>query len=137
MNQLKLSSIIVIVITCVLLYSCGKSNSTPKPVTPANGIVGYWFGSAYGGGFNQSFLLRADGTVKVYDFYYHPTSRDTTIAYDGTGTYTVSGDLIIINTSFPNGQAFKGSGIIAPNAAPETFTLGISPGYNGDIYTKQ
>jgi len=136
MKQLKIISMALLCLFCIVFYSCKKSD-TPKPVTNNTGIAGYWFGTANGGEFNQSFLLRTDGTLKVYDFYYAPTSTDTTKAYDGTGTYTVSGDLIVINTSFPNGETFKGTGIISKTSAPETFTMGISSGYNGDVYTKK
>jgi hypothetical protein len=100
----------------IYLASCSKK-STPKPATPTSRVVGYWFISS-GGAFNQSFLFRANGTLKVYDFYANPTSTDTTIAYDGTGTYSVSGNILTISDTFPNGQTFSGMDLLDLTASP-------------------
>jgi hypothetical protein len=128
LNFIKIAC--VMIITGMALYSCKKSTESPK-TTPTNSVVGYWFSSS--GSFNQSFLLRSGGTLKVYDFYQNPTSRDTTIAYDGTGTYSVSGNTITISTSFPNGQTFPNSkATLNFNASPPTFTSA-----DGSVYTKQ
>ena len=136
MKHLKLGLIITF---CTFLYltSCSKK-STPKPVTPASQVAGYWFGSADGGSFNQSFLLRNDGSVKVYDFYANPTSKDTTQAYDGIGTYTVTNNIITVNTAFPNGQTFSATAQVNLSSTPATLTFGnAASGYNGDVYRKQ
>jgi hypothetical protein len=119
----------------IYLASCSKK-STPTPTTPTSTVVGYWFVSS-GGSFNQSFLLRANGTLKVYDFYANPTSRDTTIAYDGNGTYSVSGNILTITDTFPNGQTFSGTDLLDLTASPPTFTDKGTSGYNGAVYTKQ
>lgn len=101
-------------------------------------MPGYWFGSANGGAFNQSFLLKANGTVKVYDFYYYPTSTGTTKAYDSTSIYTVSGSTIVIKTTFPNGQSFTGNAKLDLIANPKTMTFDSSnSGYSNDVYKKQ
>jgi hypothetical protein len=129
MKKLKLIKIAcVTLIAGMFFFSCKKS--AVKPVV-TNSVVGYWFSSS--GSFNQSFLLRSGGTLKVYDFYQNPTSRDTTIAYDGTGTYSVSGNTITISTSFPNGQTFPNSkATLNFDVSPATFT-----GADGSVYTKQ
>jgi hypothetical protein len=119
----------------IYLAACSKK-STPKPVTPTSSIAGYWF-IASGGTFNQSFLLRTDGTLKVYDFYANPTSTDTTIAYDGTGTYAVNGNILTITDTFPNGQTFSGTDLLDLTASPPTFTDKGTSGYNGAVYKKQ
>jgi hypothetical protein len=129
LNFIKIAC--VIVITGMYFYSCKKSTDTPKTTT--NSVVGYWFGSFDSGTVNQSFLLRSNGTLKVYDFYEDPSSTDTTMAYDGTGTYTVSGNTITISTAFPNGQTFPNSkATLNFNVKPPTFT-----GTDGSVYTKQ
>jgi len=130
MKNSKLILVMSLFTASIYLASCSKK-STPKPTTPTNGAVGYWF-LASGGTFNQSFLFRADGSLKVYDFYANPTSTDTTIAYDGTGTYSVSGNLIKITDSFPNGQSFSGTNVLDLTATPPTMTDD-----NGAVYKKQ
>jgi len=131
MKNSKLILVMSLFTAFIYLASCSKK-STPKPTTtPTNGAVGYWF-LASGGTFNQSFLFRADGSLKVYDFYANPTSTDTTIAYDGTGTYSVSGNLIKITDSFPNGQSFSGTNVLDLTATPPTMTDD-----NGAVYKKQ
>lgn len=119
--------------------ACKKSSDAVTPAnTTTSSVPGYWFGSAYGGQFNQSFLLRANGTLKVYDFYYNPTSADTTKAYDGTGTYTVTGNSITIKTTFPNGQTFSANAKLDLAASPKTMTFdNSSNGYVNDVYKKQ
>ena len=136
MKSLKLSFILSICVTIFYISACSKKNN-PTP-TSANPVAGYWFGSADGGSFNQSFLLRTNGTVKVYDFYYNPTSTDTTKAYDGVGTYTVSGSIITVNTAFPDGETFSATAQLNLTSNPKTMTFGsAASGYNGDVYKKQ
>jgi hypothetical protein len=132
MKKFKLTRITcVIAIMATIFCSCKKSDQ--KPTTTTNSVVGYWFGSFDAGTVNQSFLLRADGTLKVYDFYENPSSRDTTIAYDGTGTYSVSGNTITISTSFPNGESYPNSkATLDFTATPPKFT-----GTDGSVYVKQ
>lgn len=144
MKSLALSRVALLGIAAVWFTACKKSDDAVTPATTNTGnsatssVAGYWFGSAYGGAFNQSFLLKANGTVKVYDFYYYPTSTDTTKAYDGTGTYTVSGSAIVIKTTFPNGQSFTGNATLALTASPKTMTFdNSSNGYSNDVYKKQ
>lgn len=133
MKKINLSVIMCGCILSVTLF-CSCSKSKDKPATAANSVVGYWFGSFGNGTINQSILFRSDGTIKVYDFYNNPTSRDTTIAYDGTGTYSLSGNTLTTNSSFPNGQTFPGStATVNFNATPPTF----KDDKNGDVYTKQ
>jgi len=124
-----------------LFYSCSKSSGTPTPkkststttITNAQ-VAGYWFGSFDNKEYNQSVLLKSDGTLKVYDFYFNPTSTDTTQAYDGVGTFSIKGDTLITNTSFPNGQTFTGSiNILNIKASPESYSVLGSD----DVYVKQ
>ena len=138
MKSLKFSAVVTLCVTVFYFSSCSKkSTPTPNPAS-GNSVAGYWFGSADGGAFNQSFLLRSNGSVKVYDFYYNPTSTDTTKAYDGTGTYTVSGNIITVNTTFPDGETFSATAQLNLTAAPKTMTFGsAASGYNGDVYRKQ
>ncbi len=136
MKSLKLNYILGICAAIFYISACSKKN-TPTPAK-SNSIAGYWFGSADGGSFNQSFLLRANGTVKVYDFYYNPTSTDTTKAYDGVGTYTVAGSIITVNTSFPDGETFSATAQLNSTSNPTIMTFGTAAsGYNGDVYKKQ
>jgi len=129
----------VVALSSLILHSCSKSSDTnpaPKKVTSGGGVsnanvAGYWFGS-FDGGIHQSFLFHGDGSLKVYDFYYQPASKDTTIAYDGTGTFTVKGDTITTHTAFPNGQTFTSVGIISISSSVSTIDFGST-----DIYTKQ
>ena len=144
MKSLTLSRVVLLGAAAVWFTSCKKGGDAVTPSTTnttnnaTSSVPGYWFGSAYGGAFNQSFLLKANGTVKVYDFYYYPTSTDTTKAYDGIGTYTISGNTIVIKTAFPNGQAFTGTATLALTASPKTMTFdNSSNGYANDVYKKQ
>ena len=134
MKHSKLILAISLFTAFIYVASCSKKSS-PKPA-PTSSVAGYWFISS-GGTFNQSFLLRANGTLKVYDFYANPTSTDTTIAYDGTGTYSVSGNILTITDTFPNGQTFSGTDLLNLTATPPTFTDKSASGYNGAVYTKQ
>jgi hypothetical protein len=134
MKHSKLILAISLFTAFIYLASCSKK-STPKPAA-TSGVVGYWLIKS-GGTFNQSFLLRADGTLKVYDFYQNPTSTDTTIAYDGIGTYSVSGNILTITDTFPNGQTFSGTDLLDLTASPATFTDKTTSGYNGAVYAKQ
>ncbi len=117
--------------------SCQKSNNNPNKattptITAADSVaLGYWFGS-FDGNINQSMLFTSNGVVKVYDFYYHPTSTDTTIAYDGTGYWSVSGNQLTVVDSFPNGEKFTSVNTLNLTANPETFTDNT-----GSVYTKQ
>ena len=132
MKKINLSALMCgFIFSATLFCSCSKSKD--KPATAAISVVGYWFGSFDNGTINQSALYRSDGTMKVYDFYNSPTSRDTTIAYDGTGTYSVSGNTLTTSTSFPNGQSFQGTATINFNTTPPT----IKDNKTGDVYTKQ
>jgi hypothetical protein len=135
MRHSKLILAIGLFTAFIYLASCSKK-STPKPTTPTSPVVGYWFITS-GGQFNQGFLLRADGTLKVYDFSQDPTSTDTTKAYDGIGTYSVSGNILTITDTFPNGQTFSGTDLLDLTASPPTFTDKGTSGYNGAVYSKQ
>ncbi len=128
--------ILVISVFTAFIYvaSCSKK-STPTPVA-TSGAVGYWFITS-GGTFNQGILLRANGTAKVYDFYQNPTSKDTTMAYDATGTWSLSGNILTITDTFPNGQTFSGTNLLDLTKSPPTFTNNGTSGYNGAVYTKQ
>lgn len=132
MKKINLSAIMCAFIFSATLF-CSCSKSKDKPAAAANSIVGYWFGSFNKGTVNQSVLYRSDGTMKVYDFFNNPTSRDTTIAYDGTGTYSVSGNTLTTSDSFPDGQSFQGTATINFNVTPPT----ITDNKTGDVYTKQ
>ena len=138
MKKVNLLSVLCLSAASVFLfYSCKKSSTKPKStsttITNAQ-VAGYWFGSFDNKEYNQSVLLRSDGTLKVYDFYYNPSSTDTTTAYDGTGTYTIKGDTLITNTAFPDGQKFTGSvNILNIKASPETYSVVGSD----DVYIKQ
>jgi len=136
MKHSKLILAIGLFTAIIYLTSCSKK-SNPKPASPSS-VAGYWFGTANGGAFNQSFLLKADGSLKVYDFYADPTSTDTTKAYDGTGTYSIKDNIITVNTVFDNGQTFSATALIDLKATPPTLTFGnAASGYNGDVYRKQ
>src|SRR5665213_1530959 len=133
MKKINLSAIMCGFILSVTLF-CSCSKSKDKPASATNSVVGYWFGSFDNGTINQSILFRSDGTLKVYDFYNNPKSTDTTIAYDGTGTYSVNGTTLTTHTSFPNGQKFTGgTATINFDVTPPTFKVNVG----GDVYTKQ
>jgi len=135
MKKISIAAVSLLIMSTALFLSCSKSSTSPKATpTPIN-ITGYWFGSAYGGEFNQSYLLESNGTLKVYDFYYYPTSTDTSLALDGTGNYSVSGNSVKVNTSFSNGENFSLTGIIDTAVKPETITF--TSGNEVDVYTKQ
>jgi len=135
MKKISITALSLLIMSTSLFLSCSKSSTSPKTTTTSINITGYWFGSAYGGEFNQSYLLRSDGTLKVYDFYYYPTSTDTTMALDGTGNYVVTGNSVNVNTSFSNGEKFSVTGIIDTAVKPETITF--TSGTEVDVYTKQ
>lgn len=137
MKGFRFASVLLLGMVTIWGASCKKNNDNTKS-SAGSSVTGYWFGSAYGGQFNQSFLIKANGTLKVYDFYYYPTSTDTTKAYDGTGTYTVNGNTITINTAFPNGQTFTGTATLNLTTNPQTITFDNSHnGYANDVYKKQ
>jgi hypothetical protein len=124
----------------VLFTSCSKSNDLKK--SPGSGstitsqdsvALGYWFGSFDAGAYNQSYLLTSDLKVKVYDFYYYPTSTDTSIALDGYGYWSVSGNQLTIVDSFSNGEKFTSVNTLNSTGSPETFTDNTA----GDVYSKQ
>lgn len=124
------------------IVSCKKSNDNSgngksgdaTNLTAADSLaLGYWFGSFDQGSYNQSMLFTPNGKVKVYDFYYHPTSTDTTIAYDGYGYWSVSGTTLTVVDSFDNGQKFTSIMSINTTASPETLT----DNNTGDVYHKQ
>ena len=133
MKKLNLS-----VIMCGFIFSatlfCSCSKSKDKPATAANSVVGYWLGKWDSAPVAQGILFRSDGTLKAYNFDIPLTSTDSTIAYDGTGTYSVNGNTLTYSTSFPNGQTFPGStAAINFNATPPTF----KDNKTGVVYTKQ
>jgi len=119
--------------------ACKKSNDNndhsggnTSKITAADSVaLGYWFGS-FDGNINQSMLFTSNGVVKVYDFYYHPTSTDTTIAYDGTGYWSVTGNQLTVVDSFPDGEKFTSVSTLNLSVTPETFTDNT-----GSVYTKQ
>lgn len=131
----------LITFSMALFVSCKKSNDNKSStnddkskITAADSVaLGYWFGSFINGGkINQSMLFTANGVVKVYDFYYYPTSTDTTIAYDGTGYWSVSGNALTVVDSFPDGEKFSSVSTLNLTTNPQTFTDNV-----GNLYTKQ
>jgi hypothetical protein len=119
------------------VWSCGKK-ADPTPTPPktttstitSSQVTGYWFGSFDSGSINQSILFRTNGTVKVYDFYYNPTSTDTTQAYDGTGTWTIKNNKVYVQDSFPNGEAFTDSATLKTGPPAQL-------DFTGGLYTEQ
>lgn len=142
MKSVKNICLVLTAMCMVAVTACSKSSDKP-PGNSGSGtsiIKGYWFGSANGGAFNQSFLFYSDGTLKVYDFYANATSHDTTQAYDGIGTYVYDSiaKSITVNTSFPNGQKFSSTAKVNTGVNPMTMTFPpSSDGYSSDVYTKQ
>jgi hypothetical protein len=130
---------------CSFSQACTKSNVKPKNPTPAGTIAdGYWFGSftntnGLGGG--EGILFRANGTLRVYDFYTQGTLSDTTqAAYIGNGTYTVNGTSLTFNFEFNGPLDFSGTGTINTSGSPETVSITYtSPQQSGGSanFTKQ
>lgn len=123
-----LSTLCLSMVSATIICSCSKKNEAKPVVSAASLAVGYWFyyPALYGNGntgWNGGMLLRSDGTERTYDFYYHPTSTDTTNAFVGNGTYTLKGDSIFISTVYPDGEKFYPSGVINKSAVPLTLTI--------------
>jgi hypothetical protein len=136
--SLTIKLITVIGAAC-FVWSCGKTDGpapdAKKPTTTSSTVTsaevpGYWFGSFQSGTINQSILFRSNGTVKVYDFYYNPTSTDTTQAYDGTGTWEIKNNKVYVQDSFPNGESFIDSATYAPGPPAKL-------NFTGGLYTEQ
>jgi uncharacterized protein with FMN-binding domain len=72
----------------LLIVSCSKSKNevTPPPATVQPTVHGFWKGS-YDGSGAYAFLLRPDGTMRVY-----ANSNDTAAAKKADGIYVASYD---------------------------------------------
>ena len=100
-----------------------KSNDTPKKNVV---ITGYWFGSSSVG--NEGQVFNSNGTTIDYDFYGTTSTDSATCPYKGYGTYTVVGNKITFNITYPTlNELFNEQGNINTSVSPNT----ISGTYTG------
>lgn len=117
----KITSAFFIVL--VFCFSCKKSADSPKTNVV---ITGYWFGSSSVG--NKGQVFNSNGSTIDYDFYSTTSTDSATCPYKGYGTYTVVGNKITFNITYPTlNESFNEQGTINTSVTPNT----ISGTYTG------
>ena len=107
----------------IICGACSKSSSKPaqSPLTSAS-LSGYWYGTFSGG--NEGQVFKTDGTTVQYDFYGVTTTDTATAPYKAYGTYTIQGDSIIVNLTYPTlgNESFNEHALVNTNTTPNTIT---------------
>lgn len=105
-------------------FSCKKSSTSSN----TNAVIsGYWFGTSSVG--NKRQLFTTSGTTIEYDFYATSSTDTATCQYKGYGTYTVVGNKVSFNLTFPtvSNETFNEQGVVNTSVTPNT----ISGTYTG------
>ena len=122
----------------LICAACSKSSSKPPAITLTTAMVlGYWYGTFSQG--NEGQVFNTDGTTVQYDFY-GVTSTDTANApYKAYGNYTIKGDSIIVNLTYPSlgNETFNERALVNTTASPNTITGTYTGGQAGSYMLKK
>jgi hypothetical protein len=129
---------IIAVFISTVFISCKKNNASPSTNALANT---YWFGTfTSGSAVKEGEYFKSDGTTVEYDFV-GTTSTDTaTCLYKGYGTYSLSGNAITMQVTFPtaNNQMFNFVLTLNSSVNPNTIIGTYSGSGSGTInFAKQ
>ncbi len=113
---------------------CKKSS-----VKPTNNLTGYWLGAFNNGGKqgNEGELFKSDGTTVQYDFYGVTTTDTTQCPYIGYGTYTVNGNTMTMQVTFPTlgNEMFSYQLSVNTSASPNTISGSFTSSNGGGAGT--